>query len=304
MDKRANRKLTFVLAGGGSRGALQVGALRALLEAGYQPDLLVGASVGAVNAAFLSMHGFSAAGLDRLEESWRVAARSDLLPANTAWLTVRVLFNRLRTHPYHKMRDFFISQGVSPKFRFRDLKGPPAVLVSADLNTYQPIYYGPDPNQSVLEGLVASTALPPWMHPLEKDGQFLMDGGVVSNLPIEPAILYGATDIIALGLSNPAAVNVEAYGFGPFWEKLLKTFEERQISLELELAKAKDIPVYKVDLKIEPVVPIWDFSRTEEMFSAGYQQMQIALQSWPKEIKQVPNRFSKLLRWLGKTRAH
>jgi NTE family protein len=36
-----NRNLAFVLGGGGARGALQVGAIKALLEAGYQPDLLV-----------------------------------------------------------------------------------------------------------------------------------------------------------------------------------------------------------------------------------------------------------------------
>ncbi|MDQ7028746.1 MAG: patatin-like phospholipase family protein [Ardenticatenia bacterium] len=46
--------LAFVLSGGGNRGALQVGALQVLLEAGIQPDVLVGTSVGAVNALFLA----------------------------------------------------------------------------------------------------------------------------------------------------------------------------------------------------------------------------------------------------------
>ena len=45
-----------VLSGGGSLGAAQVGALRALLESGVRPDLLVGCSVGALNAAFLAAH--------------------------------------------------------------------------------------------------------------------------------------------------------------------------------------------------------------------------------------------------------
>ena len=49
--------LAFVLGGGGARGALQVGAFRALFEAGYQPDLLVGTSIGAVNAAGLAIVG-------------------------------------------------------------------------------------------------------------------------------------------------------------------------------------------------------------------------------------------------------
>ena len=44
--------LAFVLGGGGSRGALQVGALQVLLETGVQPDMVIGTSVGALNAAF------------------------------------------------------------------------------------------------------------------------------------------------------------------------------------------------------------------------------------------------------------
>lgn len=48
---RMEKCTTFVLSGGGSRGPLQVGAMRALLEAGIVPDLLVGTSIGAVNVA-------------------------------------------------------------------------------------------------------------------------------------------------------------------------------------------------------------------------------------------------------------
>jgi NTE family protein len=45
------KKTAFVLGGGGGRGALQVGALKALLEAGFQAHMLVGASIGAANSA-------------------------------------------------------------------------------------------------------------------------------------------------------------------------------------------------------------------------------------------------------------
>lgn len=291
-----NDRLAFALSGGGARGALEVGALRALLEADIQPDLLVGSSAGAINAAFLALHGFSAQSLDQLEASWRVAAQADLLPAKATWLTVRVLFNRLRTHPYHRLREFYIAQGLSPDLRFADLPGPAVILVSADLNTFSPVYYGADPEQSVLEGVTASTALPPWMHPLEVEGRFLMDGGAVSNLPIEPAILHGATKIIALGLSNPAAIDVDAYGFGPFWAKLLTVIEERQIYLERKLADALHIPVWLVDLDFDPPVPVWDFSHTEELFEAGYQQMKQALQSRPEAFRPQPQGFWQRLR--------
>ena len=64
------RSLAFVLAGGGARGALQVGALRALLESGIRPDLLVGTSIGAINAAFLGLHGYTTESLDLLKAAW------------------------------------------------------------------------------------------------------------------------------------------------------------------------------------------------------------------------------------------
>lgn len=271
--------LAFALGGGGARGALQVGALRALLEAGIHPDFLVGTSVGAVNAVFLAMHGFTLQALDDLRMAWHDAAKADLFPAKTAWLAMRIFFNRLRARPYHKLRDFFISQGISPGLQFGDLPHFPVILVSADLNSHQPVYYGHDPRQSVLEGLLASTALPPWIHPLEADGRFLIDGGAISNLPIEPAMAHGATEVIALDLSNPDDTDPEAYGFGPFWTKYLNTVEARQIALELKLAQAQGIPVDVVHLKTDPPLPPWDFSRTDFLLDDGYRQAKQALAS-------------------------
>jgi len=48
------RGTAFVLAGGGSHGAVQVGMLHALVAAGVQPDFVVGTSVGAVNGTFFA----------------------------------------------------------------------------------------------------------------------------------------------------------------------------------------------------------------------------------------------------------
>ncbi len=299
MAEIRTRKRAFVLAGGGARGALQIGALRALLEADICPDFLVGTSVGAVNAAFLSIYGFNASALDKLEAAWRVASKADLLPANVTWLTVRVLFNRLNTHPYQRLREYFVAQGLSPDLRFADLPGPPSILVSADLNSAQPVYFGAHPQDSVLDGVVASTALPPWVHPVNDDGRFLMDGGAVSNLPIEPAILHGATEIIALNLDAPAAVTPEDYGFGPFWAKLMTTIGARQIYMERRLAQALGIPLYQVDLAPDHPLPLWDFSQTERMFLWGYEQMQAALSDWQLSDEK-PGLWYKIKQILGK----
>ena len=289
------RKLVFALGGGGARGALQVGALRALLEAGIQPDMLVGTSVGAVNATFLALHGFTSQALDTLTGSWMAAAQADLLPANTAYLTMRIFFNRVLAQPYKPLRDFFIAQGVSPSLQFRDLTDLPVIMVSADLNRGQPVYHGSRPTDSVLEGLLATTALPPWVSPIETQDRFLIDGGAVSNLPIEAAIVHGASEIIALSLTNPDEIETHARGFGPFWTKYLYAIEARQISLEVQLAQAKGVPVDLVTLKTEKPVSPWDFCQTERLLEAGYQQMKRALDAGDmRAADQTENWFSAL----------
>jgi len=287
------KQLAFVLGGGGARGALQVGALRALLEAGYQPDMLVGTSVGAVNAAFLAMRGVTLQSVDDLVLAWRDARQADLLPQNYLWLTVRALFRRAGDDTLFRLRDFSIAHGVHPDLRFEQIEGVRLILVAADLNARSVALYGLDPRQSVLEGLLASTALPPWAVPIEKDDQLLMDGGVVSNLPIEPAMTSGATEIIALDLHDPRrGLPQEMPGFGPFVAKLLNTMESRQMELEMALASARNVPLRYLRLSAPITLPLWDFSQTETLIQHGYEQAQREIALWQ------PKRRAGFLAWL------
>jgi len=273
------KKLAFALGGGGSRGALQAGALRALLQANIQPDLLVGTSIGSVNAIFMAMHGFSPQMLDKLDEAWRIVAKANLFPASTAWLTTQMLLNYVGVYPYSGIKDYFIAQGIRPDLRFGDLPHAPVILVSTDLNGRKPVYYGNDPQDLVLDGLIASAALPPWVSPIDAGGRMLVDGGMISNLPIEPALAYGATEIIAMGLSNPNEVSETTGGIGNTWTKFLNTIEARQIQLELALAHARNVPVHIIDLKTLVPVPAYDFSQTQFLLQDGYRQTKWALDS-------------------------
>ena len=65
----------FVLSGGGSLGAVQVGMLGALSERGVEPDLLAGTSAGAINAAFVGGHGMGEEALEKLAGLWRSLRR-------------------------------------------------------------------------------------------------------------------------------------------------------------------------------------------------------------------------------------
>src|SRR3974390_2780396 len=70
----------FVLSGGGSLGAVQVGMLQALRERGVAPDILIGTSAGAMNVGFVAGHGLSEGSLEELAAIWRGLKRSTVFP--------------------------------------------------------------------------------------------------------------------------------------------------------------------------------------------------------------------------------
>ncbi len=264
------RELARGLGGGGSRGARQVGALRALWEFGYQPDLLVGTSAGAINAAFLGVHGFSQQALDELDQAWRKAAELDLLPSNYVGMALRSLVQGSTSSAARRIREFFIASGVTPELRFSELAGPRVIIVSTDLNTGRPVLHGLCGEDGVLEALLVSTALPPWSMPVKHDGHYLMDGAVVSALPVEPALQCGAQEIIALDLTDPRDTFGQAYGFGVFINGLTYAIEERQVDLELQLARGQNVPVLHIRLNSSEPVPVWNFRHTAELIVEGY----------------------------------
>ena len=266
-----NRKLAFVLGGGGSRGALQVGELYALLENRVHPDLLVGTSVVAVNAAFLALNGFSKNGLDLLTAAWHQAAELDLLPTNYIRLTLLAMLGRSSINPSNRLRDFFVENGLTPELRFADLKQTHLIIVSADLNTGKPVLHGESPEDGILDAFLVSTALPPWVMPVRKQKQYLMDGGAVSNLPIEPALTAGATVIVALDLTDSRASFGANNQFGFFLDRFTFAVEQRQVDLELGLANACGIPVLHVGLTGKESIPLWDFHHADELITHGYE---------------------------------
>jgi NTE family protein len=272
-------KLAFALSGGGSRGALQIGAMYALLEYGLEPDFMIGASIGAVNATFLALNGFSKGTIDKLASAWRLAQASDLMPANYLWLTVRAMFNRSSNDPSRRLRDFFIAQGLAPELSFSAISQPNLVIVSADLNSGQPILHGEHPDDNVLDALLLSTALPPWFMPVRTGEHYLVDGGMVSNLPVEPALKLGATAIVALDLNDSRELLGAGEGVRGFFDRLIYAVGKRQIDLEIELAEARSVPLLYIGLTGDAPVPIWDFTHTDQLITRGYEIARRVLES-------------------------
>ncbi|HEX2993710.1 MAG TPA: patatin-like phospholipase family protein, partial [Anaerolineales bacterium] len=124
--------LAFVLAGGGSRGALQVGALRALFEAGIKPDLLVGTSIGAVNAVGLALWGMDVAGIERLECTYQDVTASRLMDSQFAQFILDTLSKRPNYRASRRIREFLIAKGIAADLRFSQLTTRLG-LVSSDM---------------------------------------------------------------------------------------------------------------------------------------------------------------------------
>ena len=168
------------------------------------------------------------------------------------------------------MRDFFVAHGLSPEVRFGDIQDVRLILVAADLNTGSPVLFGQDPRDSVLEGVLASSALPPWIHPLEKDGRVLVDGGAISGMSIQSALEEGATEIVALDLDDHRDILPSGKGFLPYLSRLVATMQQHQVEMELALARARGVPVRRIALQGKTPVSIWDFRRSKELIELGH----------------------------------
>jgi NTE family protein len=173
--------------------------------------------------------------------------------------------------------------GITSDIRFDQMPHARLAMIGTDLESGRTVIYGQDHSQSVLEGLLASTAIPPWFAPLEKDGEFIIDGGILSNLPVEPALTLGATEIIALDLMNdPVSLPKNKLEVTQRLEKLVFAVLQRQVFVETELARAQRVQVHYMQLKSSPPIPIWDFSKHRKLIEIGYEIASRKIRDWDK----------------------
>lgn len=190
MSSNVPRRAVFVLSGGGNLGAVQVGMLRGLLEAGIRPDAVVGTSIGALNGAFLAGHN-DIAGIEALTELWTSVRRSDAFPFRISTLARGMLGRQ----PF--MFDSLGLQSVLARaqFGFDRLEEAPLPLrvVTTDICSGEAVVLT---KGDTVRALLASSAIPGVFSSVEIDGRTLVDGGVVANTPIvqaeelDPTVIY------------------------------------------------------------------------------------------------------------------
>ena len=182
-------RTAFVLSGGASLGALQVGMLQALYERGVVPDLLVGTSVGALNAAFVASRPQSAATARQLGRIWCDLRRDDIFPLRTSALISGVCGRRDHIVPDRGLRRL-----IGRHVEFDDLADAaiPLHLVTFDLSEGCELLLSSGP---AVDAVAASASIPGVFPPVEMAERRLVDGGVVNNTPISHAVALGAEKI-------------------------------------------------------------------------------------------------------------
>ena len=187
-------KRALILAGGGSRGAFQIGVWKYLAERNWTPDIICGTSVGAINAAGIGS-GLDTHALVRLWTTYnrRRMYRLNLIPFFAYLLSGRALKPLLDTRLMQSM--------VSNHVDFNYLKNNRTKVVISTVNviTSRPCFF--DNSQIRLEHIMASGAMPilfPWQY---IDGVPHWDGGTMANIPLQPALDFGADEIIIARLS-------------------------------------------------------------------------------------------------------
>lgn len=241
--------------------------IRALVEAGVKPDLVVGSSVGALNGAVVAADPDTSA--DRLMRLWEQVDRRTLYGADS----------RIRA-AWEVAREGLTGQGAalcSPKPLARLIESAigverieqmptSLVVVATDLLVGQPKLLLQGPLASALQ---ATNAAPGLFPPVQIDGVIYVDGSVSAHVPVRQALTAGARSMIVLD-AGPAHMP----GFIPRtpWEAL---HQASQIMLRSQQADADDDlsnrhPVMRLPRPTPPALSSFDFSQTRELIEMAF----------------------------------
>ena len=180
-----------VLGGGGVLGAVQVGMLRALLESGIRPDLVVGTSVGALNGAVLATSPPDEVA-DRLDALWRSPDAQHVFAAGTVRRVRELVRSGVAAHSPDPLRRALHAAVGDPLIEDLPVR---FTCCAASIEDAAEHWFDRGP---LVDAVMASAAVPGLLPPAEIDGQHYLDGGLVDSIPLGRAVELGADRVFVL----------------------------------------------------------------------------------------------------------
>lgn len=232
--------VVLVLSGGNALGAFEAGVYEALHDSGLEPDWVVGASIGAINAALIA-GSTPERRMDRLRAFWRPSI-SSLAGVTMPWLetgrrtsavTMTMMTGRpgifgpllSALSPWTDMRPSLFETNqleimLATMVDFDLLNDGPCrfTATAVDVQTGEDVLFDSARMRIEPAHIRASAALPVMFPPVEIDGRWLADGGLSANLPLDPVLaappkrptLCLAVDLLPLTGAVPATLGEAA----------------------------------------------------------------------------------------------
>jgi NTE family protein len=181
----------FVLGGGGLLGAVQVGMLRALFDAGVRPELVVGTSVGAVNGVVLAAAPPDEV-TDRLEALWRSPEARAVFRAGPLQRLREITRTGTAAHSPEPLRRLIHAQVGDA--RLEDLPVPFQCCAAAIEDAAEHWF----DRGGAVDAVLASCAVPGLLPPVRVGDRHYLDGGLVHSIPLGRAVELGARRVFVL----------------------------------------------------------------------------------------------------------
>ncbi|MBK8987062.1 MAG: patatin-like phospholipase family protein [Chloroflexi bacterium] len=262
-------KIAFALGGGGGRGAAHIGVLLEFERLGLRPALITGTSIGGMLGALYAA-GLDAAGLVDFFRQLQVDKLYGL-PGNSFSLTNNNKLEKL------------LEQTIG-RLHFSDLQIPLAVAAT-DIRRHKLVVLD---EGDLISAVLATTALPIVLPPVERNGLMLIDGGLMNNVPFDVAYARGATHVVAVDLTNAAPYGMNSehipQSSGRFSRilKIPQLFGTWQVlnavmDIVTEQSLQTRLALTEPDILIQPFVDtigILDFHRLEDGIAAGVTAVQ------------------------------
>ena len=267
---RIKPRIGVVFGGGALKGLAHVGALHAIAEAGIQPRLFAGTSIGAMIAA-AAASGMTA---DQLADRAMRFRRRDLFRINHFGMLMDRMLSRsiYLEAPLRSLCNELVAEGT-----FDDLETP-LLVTAVDIERGIPVVFGRPGlrNVSVRDAIYASCALPGFFPPGRVGDRVCVDGGTTDNLPVGIASM-GVDALIAVdvGIADvPEATGVAATGFASIFMRAatLMMHEQQQQALE----RWTSPPMLLVRPKVSHIEWL-SFSHNDELLRVGYEATRDAL---------------------------
>ena len=221
MKKKSKEKLALVLAGGGARGAYEVGVWQAMSELGMEIDIVTGSSVGSINGAMVCQGD-----LELSLKMWKEMETHKVFDVHEGFQNFdyakEIILNKgAGSTRLNELLDKYVDE---EKIRASSIDYG---LTTVELKTLkQHFLFREDIKEGQLvDYILASSSAFPVIHAHEIDGVEYIDGGYADVMPIDMAIKKGATKVIAVRLhglgfeKKPTnAENVDITIIDPKWD--------------------------------------------------------------------------------------